>query len=243
LRFHNAYYYGKAKENEVSGEWFFKLKEFDSLEKMRIGYLKQIQEQEERLARLNIKRQEQLDAQAGLTSDLHQLQQAYFETEKKLKTCEEQSQRLKDVGGDEEKIKRFQTEAGDLENLLFEMLDKTEQIQVGLNDIKTFLTGLEKTTQEISSEAQTDIQEKRLEMTQIELRLKLIKEELPVEFKDALEKTLKKNLAVGPFTRIENGCCFFCRYKISRMEESEIDMQKALKFCPQCLRIFLPYGS
>lgn len=227
----------------MSGEWFFKLKEFDSLEKMRIGHFKQIQEEEQRLERLNIKRQEQLDAQADLTSELHQLQQAYFETEKKLKTCEEQAQRLRDLGGDEEKIKRFQTEAGDLENLLFEMLDKTEQLQMGLNDIKIFLSGLEKTTQEISSEVQTEILKKRHEMTQIELRLKLIKEELPKEFRDALEKTLKKNLALGPFTRIENGCCFFCRSKISRVEESEIDMQKALKFCPQCLRIFLPYGS
>jgi predicted nucleic acid-binding Zn-ribbon protein len=54
---------------------------------------------------------------------------------------------------------------------------------------------------------------------------------------------MAKNLAHGPFTRIDQGSCFLCRYKISRVEESEIDMQKALKICPQCSRIFLPYGA
>lgn len=227
----------------MSADSFFKLKEFDSLEKMKLHHQKQIQEQEERLSHLNNKRQERLDSQKQLISSLHALEQQYFETEKKLKTAEDQASRLKDIGGDEAKIGHFQAEAAKLENELFSLLEQTEHLQQELNDTKTFLSGLEKTIREIENEVQLENGEHEKSIDQINLRLGLIKDELPTDFREALEKTLKKKLAIGPFTRIENGSCYFCRYKISRVEESEIDMQKMLKHCPQCTRIFLPYGA
>jgi len=227
----------------VSAEWFFKLKEFDSLGKMRINHLKVIQEQEQRLTKLNIRRQDQLDEASGLRSELLSVQQNYFEAEKKMNTCEEQASRLKAVGGDEVKIANFQKEATALEDSLFALLERTEAIQQELEDKKTFLAGLEKTYQEIESEVKEEIQDNQKGVSQADLRMKLILEELPSGFKETLERTLKKNLAVGSFTRIDNGSCFFCRYKISRTDESEIDMQQMLKICPQCSRIFLPYGS
>jgi predicted nucleic acid-binding Zn-ribbon protein len=227
----------------VSAEWFFKLKEFDSLGKMRINHLKVIHEQEQRLTKLNIRRQEQVDEASGLRSELLSVQQNYFETEKKMNTCEEQASRLKSVGGDEAKIASFQKEATALEDSLFALLERTEAIHLELEDKKTFLAGLEKTYQEIQNEVNEEIQENQKGVSQADLRMKLILEELPASFREALERTLKKNLAVGSFTRIDNGSCFFCRYKISRTDESEIDMQQMLKFCPQCSRIFLPYGS
>jgi len=227
----------------VSAEWFFKLKEFDSLGKMRISHLKAIKEQEERLSNLNVKRQEQLADMSALKSELLSVQQIYFASEKKMNTCEEQASRLTDIGGDEAKIPQFKKEATQLENELFTLLERTESIQTSLEEKKTFLSGLEKTFQEIEGEVTQEIQVHQTGVSQADLRMKLIFEELPDDFKNTLERTLKKNLAVGSFTRIESGSCFFCRYKISRTEESEIDMQKNLKICPQCSRIFLPYGS
>ena len=227
----------------MSAEWFLKLKEFDSLTKMRINHLKAVQEQKERLEKLNVKRQEQLDSTNTLKSELMTLQQKYFETEQKLKSAEQQAQRLKDIGGDEAKIALFAQEASLLETALFEMLERLEKIQLAMDEIKTFLAGLDKTIQEISTEVKAEIEIQDQAISQLDLRLKLIQEELPEDFRSTLDKTLKKNLAVGPFTRVENGSCFFCRFKISRIEESEIDMQRALKLCPQCSRIFLPYGS
>ncbi len=227
----------------MTADWFLKLKEFDSLEKMRISHLKAIKDQEDRLQHLNVKRQEQQKVQEILKTELHSLQQAYFETEKKLKICEEQASRLKDLGGDSDKIDRYQKDAATLEDDLFAILEKIESQQVSMQDNKTFLSGIENTIQEIKSEVEAEIKEHSKQIEQLELRLKLLKEDLPPDFKDALERTLKKNLALGPFTRVDQGSCYFCRYKISRIDESEIDMQRALKFCTQCSRLFLPYGS
>lgn len=227
----------------MSAEWFFKLKEFDSLGKMKNTHLKAIKEQTERLEKLNVKRQDHLTEVSELKSELVSVQQAYFETEKKMTTAEEQATRLKDVGGDEAKIANFKAAANDCEDSLFEMLERTEAIGALIEEKKTFLSGLEKTFIEIESEVKAKISQEQIAIEQATMRMKLIEDELPDDFRSTLERTLKKNLAVGSFTRIDQGSCFFCRYKISRTEESEIDMQKNLKTCPQCSRIFLPYGS
>ena len=227
----------------MSAEWFFKLKEFDSLGKMRIKHLKEIGEQQDRLAKLNVKRQDQIDESSELRSELLSVQQSYFEAEKKMNTCEEQASRLQDVGGDEKKIASIKNEASELENSLFALLEKTESIQASLSEKKTFLTGLEKTYKEIESEVNDEIKAQQAGIEQADMRMDLIKMELPKEFQDTLDRTLKKNLAVGSFSRIDKGSCFFCGYKMSRTEESEIDQQFKLKTCPQCSRIFLPYNS
>lgn len=227
----------------MSTEWFSKLKEFDSLSKMKLNYLKAIKEQEERLAKLDERKKSQLSEITTLNNEHSFLQQAYFEAEKKMNTCEEQAARLRDIGGDKEKIAKFKAEAEELENSLFTMLERTEAIQTEIEESKTFLTGLEKTYSEIKDETSTEIAENQKSIEHATMRIKLIETELPDDFRNILERTLKKNLAIGSFTRIDNGSCFFCRYKISRTDESEIDMQKILKVCPQCTRIFLPYGS
>lgn len=227
----------------MSAEWFFKLKEFDSLGKMRIKHLKEIQEQRERLTSLNVKRQENIDESSALRTELLSVQQAYFDSEKKMITCEEQAARLQDVGGDQKKVASFKNEAAELENWLFTLLEQTESIQLSLNEKKTFLIGLEKTFKEIENEVNEEIKIHQNGISQTDMRMDLIKEELPKEFQETLERTLKKNLAVGSFTKIDKGSCFFCRYKISRTDESEIDQQFKLKICPQCSRIFLPFSG
>jgi predicted nucleic acid-binding Zn-ribbon protein len=233
----------KLGENEVSVEWFLKLKEFDSLSRMRINHLKLIKEQEDRLSALEEKQKEASLRTVKLKQDHHELQQKLYETEKKLKQSEEQKQRLIDIGGDESKIKNFEKEAMEAEEQGLELLSQIETNEVELTEVKQFMEGLKKTTDEISHEVNEEKNKEQKELDQIEMRLNLIREELPEDFRRILDKTVAKNLAIGPFTRIESGSCFFCRYKISRTDESEIDMQKGLKTCPQCSRIFLPYGA
>jgi predicted nucleic acid-binding Zn-ribbon protein len=227
----------------VNADSFSKLKEFDSLTRARNKHLAAIKEQEDRLLKLHKQKSEKIMQTEKLKQEMHSLQQLYFDTENKMKQNESQAARLTDIGGDEQKIIIFKQEAAQLEDVLLEQLEKLESIQQELKENGEFLKGLEKTLVEISQEAEEEIKLEQTSIDQLELRIHLIEEELPTECRSLLQRTLNKKLALGPFTRIENGSCFFCRYKISRIEESEIDMQKQLKTCPQCSRIFLPYGS
>ena len=224
-------------------EMFLKLKEIDSLNKMRISHLKLIEEQQERISKLNDRLQEGNVQTLILKQELIQTNDKLAETERRLKLASTQRQHLMDLGGDELKIQQFQREIEQFENDGLELLEQVESIETQIGDNKTFLSGVEKTISEISLEAQPEIEKSQQELKNIDLRISLLEEELPPDFRSILIKITNKKLAHGPFTRIEQGSCYFCRYKISRMEESEIDMQKSLKTCPQCQRIFLPYGS
>ncbi len=226
----------------MSVEWFSKLKEVDSLTKMRINHLKSLSDQEARLATLLQRKDQELSLVSRLQSANHSLQQELFEMEQKLKTSSEQKQRFLDRGADEEKIQGFSREISSLEDRGFGLLEEIEANTQELERLRTFLAGLEETISEINAEAQTEIGKLRAEVRNIELRVSLLLEELPSDFRNLLLKTTAKNLAHGPFTRVDNGTCFFCRFKISKIYESEIDMQQSLKTCPQCDRIFLPYG-
>lgn len=233
----------KSGENEVSVDWFFKLKEIDSLTKMRINYLKAKSEQEDRVSGLNKKRQERQNQGDALQQEKFSVHHELAELDKKLKNATEQRQRLKDIGGDEKKILAFTETINECEERGMELLTREEEIDSELGDVKTFLAGIDKTIKEFEEEFAPETQKILQEVANADLRMKLLIDELPSDFRGAYDRTVAKKLAHGPFTRIEQGSCFFCRAKISRQDESEIDMQKILKTCPQCSRIFLPYGA
>jgi predicted nucleic acid-binding Zn-ribbon protein len=224
-------------------EPFLKLKEYDSLSKAKASFSLQIQDQQNRLNQLLLRKNQSLLELEELLQKSRELNQLLFETEKKLKSIEEQKSRLIDTGASEEKIKDYGREAQLLEEKGLETLTEIEANDQQIQDLKGFLTGLEKTSNEIKQEVEGEVANLIQKIRNLDLRLESIESELPPEFKALLVKTLAKKLALGPFTRIDQGSCYFCRYKISRVEESEIDMQKALKTCPQCSRIFLPYGA
>ena len=227
----------------MSLEWFSRLKEYDSLSRSRMGFLNSIKDQEKRIEVLTNRKEDNLAQLSGLKADYIRLQQSLHELEQKLRIQTEQRSRWIDSGGDEAKRKSMEAELSKLEEDGFILLQKLDENERERQDIQTFLQGLEKTILEISLEAKNEITLFQNEITQIDLRLSGLIEILPGEFKDLLMKLLKKNLAHGPFTRMEEGSCFFCRYKISRVVESEIDTQKLLRQCPQCSRIFIPYGT
>lgn len=230
-------------ENEVSLEWFSRLKEYDSLSRARLGHLSAIKEQEERLSALEKRKADSLSQLTNLKSDYVRIQQELHDIEEKMKLLNQQKQRWIDQGGDEKKRLSMETEIAALEDKGMQLLQDLDDNEVERKDTQTFLEGLKKTVEEIGAEVTVDVEKHKSEISQLDLRQDSLMEILPSEFKDLLMRTLKKNPVHGPFTRIENGTCFFCRYKISRIDESEIDMQKKLKTCPQCSRIFIPYGT
>lgn len=224
-------------------EGFSTLKEIDSLTKMRIHQLKAKGEQEARLVKLNEKRQTSLSQTDALREKLVQNHQKLADIEKRIKVSSEQKERLIERGSEDQKIATYSLEIDQLEEQGLILLQEAEGIEIELVELKTFLKGLDQTIHEIQAEVSEEVSKLNKEIENLELRLKLLQEELPDDFKNVYQRISSKNLAHGPFTRIDQGSCFFCRFKISRIEESEIDIHKNLKTCPQCTRIFLPYGT
>jgi predicted nucleic acid-binding Zn-ribbon protein len=235
------YYRRFPENNEVSAESFFKLKEIDSLNKMRLTLIKNKSDQEDRVSKLNERQNESLLQTAKLKQELISITNDLADVEKLLKNASEQKQRVIDVGGDEKKINNFSQDIANYEEKGLEYLSRLEEIESEMADQKSFQSGLAKTIQEIELETKPELEKCDQEIKNIDLRVELLSEELPADFKSLYLRVVAKKLALGPFTRTDQGSCYFCRYKISKVDESEIDSQKSLKTCPQCGRIFLPY--
>jgi predicted nucleic acid-binding Zn-ribbon protein len=225
----------------VSAESFFKLKEIDSLNKMRLSFIKNKCEQEDRVSKLNERQNESLLQTAKLRQELISITNELADVEKLLKNASEQKQRIIDIGGDEKKINNFSQDIANYEEKGLEYLSRLEEIESEIADQKSFQSGLANTIHEIESETKPELEKCDQEIKNIDLRVELLSEELPADFKSLYTRVSAKKLAHGPFTRTDQGSCFFCKYKISKVDESEIDTQRSLKTCPQCGRIFLPY--
>ncbi len=226
----------------MSFEVFTNLREIDSLTKMKTDLMKKKFNQEDRVSKLNMKRQETEARSIELHEALKNFKIELTGLEKSLAVLAEQRQRIENSGGDEQKIQRYTFDISKLEEIGFEILSGIEESENELSEIQRFQEGLDKTIEEIKAEVDLEITCIDSEIRQLDLRISLLHEVLPENIKSLIDKLLSKNLILGPFTKIDQGSCFFCRFKISRLEESEIDIQKSVKTCQQCSRIFLPYG-
>src|SRR6476660_101679 len=91
------------RENEVSLEWFSRLKEYDSLSRNKITLQKAIKDQEERISTLENRRLEKMSQLTNLKSDYVRFQQELQDIEEKMKLLNQQRQRWIDQGGEEKK--------------------------------------------------------------------------------------------------------------------------------------------
>lgn len=123
------------------------------------------------------------------------------------------------------------------------LLVRQQELENQIEDSKSFLSGFEKTLQDIHQETADSISQHTLLKEQYLTRAKALEAELTEEWKRAYKKAQSKNLAHGVFSRIENGHCYFCRGAISRPIESEVEAQLLLKACPSCDRLFLPHKA
>jgi len=226
----------------VSAEWFTKLKEIDSLQKTLVTLQKQTKNEDERVQKLENRQNQNLEELNLNQKELINLQDQMAQIDKEISFKTLQKQRLWEMGGDEIKSSKLSLEIAELEDKGFSLLDKIEQIKGEIQDKKTFASGIENTILEIQSEASDEIKLLAQEKYHTQRRIELLTEELPPNFKDTFLRVKLKNLTHGPFTKNELGHCYICRFKISKIDESEIDISKNLKTCPQCSRIFLPYG-
>jgi predicted nucleic acid-binding Zn-ribbon protein len=198
-------------------------------------------DQEARLSKLT-ERQKTAECQtAKLRQELISITNDLADVEKSLKNASEQKQRLIDIGGDEKKINNFSQDVEKYENKGMEYLSKIDELEKEIADQKIFINGIQKTISEIAQETKHEIEIIDQEIKNIDFRLNFLTSELPDDFKNIYQRIVSRKPAHGPFTRTDQGQCYFCRFQISKMDESEIDAQRILKTCSQCGRIFLPY--
>jgi predicted nucleic acid-binding Zn-ribbon protein len=208
----------------VSVETFYSLKEIESLKKMQLTHEACIHEQEDRLLKLQERlKVQELNIQTA-QDEIVKIKSEIILLEKRLQD------RLDEVT------------KTNLESQQWDFMIRIEELEKSIMEDQTFIIGFTKTMNEIDIEAQEIIQKENQELKNLELRIKLLIESLPDEVQVLLKKLQSLNLKFGVFTSIQDSSCRFCRRKLSRVEEDEIDIKLKLISCASCRRLFLPYN-
>lgn len=204
---------------------YLRLRELDGLLKQASEEARRVEDELNRLKKLDVikaEREGQLKtAREALRESQHQL----AEVDRKL------GQHL----GAEAKER--------LEQQGLDLLIREQELDQVIDEHQTFLGGFAQTLKEIQAEVSAAVAEARTRQESSLLRARLLEEALPEDWRRAYQKALARKPAHGPFSRIENGHCLFCRGAISRIFESEVEAQLLLKACPSCGRLFLPHKA
>lgn len=204
---------------------FLKLKEYDSLCRERISLQQKLGDEVSRLKR---RESELFDREKMLADDRTQLSllnREVADIDHQLK------QRLSDIA------KQNLEEKG-LEKLILQ-----QELELKIEEHHSFLAGFKATLSDITIEVNQIISQLKNQIKNLEGRHNLLFAELPIDWQNLYNKTALKNHAFGPFTRIENQQCKFCRFSVSKQLESEVDSLLSLRSCPGCHRIILPYKA
>lgn len=221
---------------------FSQLKEYDSLSKREQQLLREIEQEKARIDKINSLIEGHLVRREEIKAVIVHKNSLILDNESQLKILSEQSTRLIEQGISEEKISEYQKKISDLEDQSFSFLEEIESLENELKESKEFELGARKTLLEIEDEVKEIIQNKKQELELLKSHKIEILDKLPENARNILLKLSERNLVHGPFTKIEGGGCMMCRFKISKIDEAEIDVHRLLKQCSQCSRIFLPYG-
>lgn len=221
---------------------FSQLKEYDSLSRREQQLLSEIQQENERTNKIHSLIENHLLKRQEIKSAIVQKNSQILDNESQLTVLQEQISRLILQGVTEDKIKEYQEKIANLEDQSFSFLEVIETLESELKETMEFEAGARKTLQEIETEVEQIVQIKNQELKALRSHQQDLLSQLPKYISNLLLKLIKKKLTHGPFTKIATGSCMVCRFKISKLDEAEIDVHKNLKQCPQCERIFLPYG-
>ena len=207
----------------MSKNAFFILREIDSLRRMQNQHSKLISSENDRIRKLEQKR---LDSQ-----------NEYLRLKSELSST---NNRLNDIDLQLTRERLAPDLVTKLEAEGLELLSKAAELEEKINDCQTFISGISNTIKEIAEEVGLENKGQEFAIENIHERIAALESELPAEFKNIYLKTMALHLPVGIFTCVENQACKFCRRALSRIEDSEIEVQHQIKTCPGCKRIFLP---
>lgn len=222
---------------------FSQLKEYDSLSKRQQQLLREIEQENQRLTKINLLLEEHLLRRHEIKNKISEYNALILDKDSQVRLLSEQKNRLINQGTPEEKLQEYQNNIDLLESEAFALLEQVEILETELKETGEFAAGAQNTLSEITAEVQQVVGDKEIEVSRIKSHLAdIMTNALSARVAAVLQKLMDKNLAHGPFTKIEAGACMMCRFKISKVDEGEIDVQRLLKQCPQCGRIFLPYG-
>ena len=135
------------------------------------------------------------------------------------------------------------SEKGKLENIILEQMETLSNLEDALSTFNSFLSGIDKSIQEIQTEVNQTIKEENIQISNYQERISELIKNIPSEAKEIFSNVNKKHKYNSPITLINNNACSKCNYPIDRNLASLIEKGTMLELCPGCERLLAPHNT
>jgi predicted nucleic acid-binding Zn-ribbon protein len=208
-------------------------KELSSGEKLK-PIEKRLQEINEDLRSHQLNHEQLEDDKRKIDSDLSMVEKRIASDEQKLKS----SASPKDIAGFQHEIEGLKNRKSLLEDSELSLLDKLEESEKRLTDLRNQKAEVEAELEQSKSELSQTLGLMRDENSKINQEISSIKSQLPSELIDAFERKLAKGNAIG---RIVRSACTACNMNLNSTAMAELSNVPAdeLANCPECAAIVI----
>jgi len=208
-------------------------KELSSREKLK-PIEKRLQEINEDLRSHQLNHEQLEDDKRKIDSDLSMVEKRIASDEQKLKS----SASPKDIAGFQHEIEGLKNRKSLLEDSELSLLDKLEESEKRLTDLRNQKAEVEAELEQSKSELSQTLGLMRDQNSKINQEISSIKSQLPSELIDAFERKLTKGNAVG---RIVRSACTACNMNLNSTAMAELSNVPAdeLATCPECAAIVI----
>lgn len=145
----------------------------------------------------------------------------------------------KEAKGLGDTLKNKENEKQNLEEIVFQLLEKEEVNCNEIADLKNFLHGLQDTKKEIAKDASQNTQEESIKLTSNNNRLESLLNELSKDAYLVFERAQKKHPKT-PLSYIAGLSCKECHMQLNSVLKTQVENMSSIEACPYCERILLP---
>jgi predicted nucleic acid-binding Zn-ribbon protein len=126
------------------------------------------------------------------------------------------------------------------ENVLFELMELSEELEEQITDSQTFLEGSLESLNEIKEEILQENGDALKEANSLNKRVNALFEEVPTSFKQYFERAQKKHGSGQLFTFVKNNSCEMCGLHLDQSTLLNIENKHLPHNCKVCSRLFIP---
>jgi len=232
---------------------FSNLIEIQSLQNHQKKHLDEIISQESRINSLIKKKNQTHLESTDIQTKVTKLKPLLIQNENSLNALEKRISSLKNnrmmvktteqLLAIDKELATVSSEKEKLENIILEQMETLSNLEDELGTFNSFLTGIDKSIQEIQAEANQAIKEENTQINNYQERISELTKNIPPEAKEIFSNINKIHLYNSPITLIQNNACSKCNYPIDRNMSSMIEKGTILEQCPGCQRLIAPRNA
>lgn len=221
------------KKNELQAKIAIELERIDKIQHTRSKRKEDLEVNEDKSHKLKVQLLE-------IDKKSEKLDQLISNSQQKINNSFEE----KELNALNQQIDNAQIELDKIQEEGLELLEKKEALDEEITNAKSFLKGSLETIEEIRAEVNQENDNLFSELDQIEIRLNLLHEQIPLKASERIRSLIAKNKKLAPLAHISSTKnCDICGYLIPHATEQAVEKELKLTSCPGCTRILIPQST